>query len=97
MLFSFDTGAESNAIDKLCPKKVLESLTLNRRFLLRGAGGGSVEVLAGNMGDVFIGGHNFKGMRTIVTDLSELGKAYGSNIDGMLGYDFLNQGIISKT
>ena len=32
-------------------------------------------------------------METIVTNLDDLSEAYGTRIDGMLGYSFLEQGI----
>jgi hypothetical protein len=34
------------------------------------------------------------GCNAIITDLGELGKAYGTALDGMIGYDLLKQGVV---
>lgn len=95
LYFCFDTGAETNVINKSAPKKVLNSITITRRSDLGGAGTGSGEVLFGTLNDFSIGGRQISGMGTIITSLLPLSEAYGRNIDGMLGYDFVRQGVIT--
>jgi hypothetical protein len=93
--FCLDTGAETNVISSRASKNVLNTITLNRKSNLSGAGKKSVEVLFGNMNDFVLAGHHIKNMETIVTQLDALNEAYGVEIDGMLGYNFLTQGVIS--
>lgn len=93
--FCLDSGAETNVITSKLSKNVLNTITLNRKSNLGGAGKKSVEVLFGSMNDFAFAGHQIKNMETIVTQLDALTEAYGVEIDGMLGYNFLMQGIIS--
>jgi predicted aspartyl protease len=92
--FCLDTGAETNAISSDASKAVMRTISLNRKSNLTGAGQKSVEVLFGTMNDFVLGGHQLKNMETIITHLDALNEAYGVQIDGMLGYNFLTKGII---
>jgi predicted aspartyl protease len=92
--FCLDTGAETNAISSHASKTVLNTITLNRKSNLTGAGQKSVEVLFGTMSDFLFGGIQLNEMETIITSLDGLTEAYGVLIDGMLGYNFLIKGVI---
>jgi hypothetical protein len=46
------------------------------------------------MNDFTIGNKKFPVMEMIVTNLDPLSESYGTKTDGMLGYDFLRQGIV---
>jgi hypothetical protein len=92
--FCLDTGAETNAISSHAQKSVLNTISIVRKSNLTGAGKNAVEVLFGTMNDFAFGGHQLKNMETIVTHLDALNEAYGIQIDGMLGYNFLIQGVI---
>ena len=92
--FCLDTGAETNVLDSHAPKDALRSVSLTRRSNLKGVGQGSAEVVLGNMNDFSYDGEQINGMETIVTNLDPLGEAYGSKIDGMLGYSFISRGVI---
>ncbi len=94
LLFSFDTGAEVNVLDKQNHPKVLESVIIRKRVLLRGLGGEPTEVLVGNLPELEIGSSVFKDMNTIIADLSSMSANYGIRIDGMLGYDFFSKGVL---
>lgn len=94
LTFCLDTGAESNVISSYCNKNVLKTLTITRRSGLHGVGSSSSEVLLGRMNDFSLGSQSFPGMETIVSNLDALGEAYGTKIDGMLGYSFLEQGVV---
>jgi predicted aspartyl protease len=92
--FCFDTGAETNAISSDSNKKIMSTLTITRRTALKGAGSAGSEVLFGRMNDFVIGNQPIPNMETIITNLDALSEAYGTHIDGMLGYSFLEHGII---
>jgi hypothetical protein len=87
--FCFDTGAETNVICSKCPKNIMNTLTITRRSKLSGTGAVGSEVLFGKMNDFSFGGKDISGMETIITNLDALSEAYGTKIDGMLGYNFL--------
>lgn len=92
--FCFDTGAETNAINSYANKKVLNTLTITRRTELKGASSPGTEVLFGRMNDFSFGPRQIKDMETVITDMSALSTAYGTTIDGMLGFSFLKHGIV---
>jgi predicted aspartyl protease len=92
--FCLDTGAETNTVSNHSSRAVLNTISVDRKSNLGGAGQKSVEVLFGTMNDFEFGGHRLKNMGTIITYLDALNDAYGIEIDGMLGYDFLTQGTI---
>jgi predicted aspartyl protease len=94
MNFCFDTGAETNVIDRDAPKSVLGSVTITRRSTLNGAGTGTSDVLFGTMNGFQFGEKTLDNMETIITNLDALGESYGTNLDGMLGYSFLSKGVI---
>jgi hypothetical protein len=92
--FCFDTGAETNVISSYSNKSVLNTLTITRRSGLSGSGSSGSEVLFGRMNDFTIGDRQIPDMETIVTNLDALSEAYGTKIDGMLGYNFIEQGTL---
>lgn len=93
--FCLDTGAESNVLCSSCRKDILSTVTINRRTLLTGIGGQSVEVLYGLMNDFTLKDTNFEPMQAIITSLAALSDSYDYPIDGVLGYDFFAKGRIS--
>jgi len=92
--FCLDTGAEANAISDHSPKSVLSTISIERKSNLRGSGSGSAEVYFGTMKELKLGEKSIRNMETVITSLESIGEAYGVNIDGMLGYNFLSKGII---
>lgn len=94
LVFCLDTGAEINAISNDSPKNVLNTIMINRRSTLRGAGAATTEVLYGIMNDFTIGEQSINNMETIITNLDALSEAYGVHIDGMLGFNFFEKGKI---
>lgn len=93
--FCFDTGAETNTISSSVNKNILSTLTITRRMELKGAGTAKSDVLFGRMNDFSMGERQIAGMETIVTSLFAMSEAYNTQIDGMLGYSFLEQGTVS--
>jgi len=93
--FCFDTGCETNVICSDCNRGIMNTLTITGRSKLSGTGSAGSEVLFGRMNDFAIGNIQIPNMDTVITNLDALSESYGTKIDGMLGYNFLEQGIIS--
>jgi len=92
--FCLDTGAESNVLHSFLPDKILNTVSITRRSSLSGAGKQRVEAFYGVMNDFSIGGIQMPGMQTLVTNLNHMSEAFGLHVDGMLGCDFFEKGII---
>lgn len=90
--FCLDTGAESNVVRSDVSKKVMNTIEINRRSGINGAGAASGEVLYGTMNEFEFGDLQFDNMQTVVTSLDVICESYGCSIDGMLGYDFWQKG-----
>ena len=94
-LFGLDSGAEQNLLSTTAGKGFLaDNFVLLKRVKLKGAGSRSVEVLAGNLHNSRLDSLSFKPMATLLTNMSELNATYQTNLDGVLGYEFLSQHIV---
>jgi len=93
LLFCLDTGAESNVLGSHLPNRVLETVSVFRRAILRGVGSQNVEVLYGQVNELNIGNTVITDMGAIITNLHTMSKTFGVPIDGMLGSDFLEKGV----
>ncbi|MBP9881647.1 MAG: hypothetical protein KBF44_16150, partial [Chitinophagales bacterium] len=62
---------------------------------LTGSNGNSQLILNGQMDSVIIGGKSFVAMPFILTNLNYLQLVYDTNINGILGYDYLSKGIVT--
>ncbi|WP_170039474.1 aspartyl protease family protein [Polaribacter gangjinensis] len=92
LLFGLDTGAELNQINSSINKKVLSSFRPKKRIKLIGTSSHEIEVIYGNLHKVKLNDKNYFGpMKTILTNLSNLNKAFGTDLDGILGHDFFAQ------
>jgi hypothetical protein len=92
--FGFDTGAETNALNSRVNKKVLETISITGRRNLSGVGEGNVEILFGRLNDFQMNDNAILGMQTLVTNLDGISDVYGTQIDGMIGFDFLSKGVV---
>ncbi len=92
--FCFDPGRDTNVICSDRKRSILNTLTITRRSGLTGPGSSGSEVLFGRMNDFMFGGRQIPNMDTVITNLDAISEGYGTKIDGMLGYNFLEQGII---
>jgi hypothetical protein len=92
--FGFDSGAETNALSSRANKKVLETISITGRRKLGGVGNGSLEIIYGRMNDFKLGEETVLGMQTLITNFDGMSSAYGTSIDGMLGYDFMAKGLV---
>ena len=87
--FGLDTGAEINLLSKSVSKSVLKKFRIIKRVKMVGIHNKKIEVLAGKLYGVKLKDKQHCGvMRTIVTNLNKMHVAYGTKLDGVLGYDF---------
>lgn len=90
--FGLDSAAEYNQLNKKSSRKVLSYFFPSKRLKLSGASGRSIEVLAGKLHRVKINKTIYFGpMETILTNLNNLNEAFGTDLDGVLGYEFFVQ------
>jgi hypothetical protein len=87
--FILDSGAELNLIDRRINRKVLDKFTIIKRVNLAGVGKREVEVLAGVLNDVRVGNQVNAKMNTLLTSLDHINNAFGTQADGVIGYEFL--------
>jgi hypothetical protein len=87
--FILDSGAELNLIDRRINRKVLDKFTIIKRVNLAGVGKKEVEVLAGVLNDVRVGNQVNAKMNTLLTSLDHINNAFGTQADGVIGYEFL--------
>ncbi len=92
--FCLDTGSETNVISSNSSNDILNTITITRRSTLQGSGSKKNDVLYGTMNNFTFGNRSFTEMETIITNLDALNTAYGVDIDGILGYNFLNKGVV---
>lgn len=90
----FDTGAEINVLDNDLDEEVYESFLIQKRSNLTGAVGETIEVYSGVLLRMTIDNLVFLNMNTLMTNLSGIGKVYGFQVDGIVGYEFLAKGPI---
>ncbi|WP_299103976.1 aspartyl protease family protein [uncultured Tenacibaculum sp.] len=90
--FGLDSGAEFNQISKRVHKNVLQHFYPKKRVKLVGASKRSIEALYGNLFRVKLSDQIYFGpMKTILTNLNNMNKAFGTNLDVVLGHDFFLQ------
>lgn len=90
--FGIDSGAEQNLLDHRTPSKLLKAhFDIQKRVKLNGTGGDKLEVLAGKLNSAHIDSLAFEAMYTLLADLTSINEAYGTQLDGIVGYEFLHQ------
>lgn len=94
LFFCIDTGAEINVIDNLCGKKVLEQLRITGRSSMAGSGSQRNEVFYGTLSGMRLAEVPLAPMQTALMRLDHMSEAYGVQVDGMLGYELLKQGVL---
>ncbi|MEZ4994535.1 MAG: pepsin/retropepsin-like aspartic protease family protein [Saprospiraceae bacterium] len=88
--FNLDSGAEVNLLDRRVKRKVLDDFEIVKRVKMVGTGQKQIEVLAGVLHHVRCGNQENEEMRTLITNLSQMSTNFGTRIDGVIGYEFLN-------
>jgi len=90
--FALDSGAEYNLLSKNVNKKVLKFFIPRKRLKLNGVGQKKIEVMAGNLHRVKLSETIYFGpMYTMLSNLTKLNDAFGTELDGVVGYEFLEQ------
>jgi hypothetical protein len=93
--FAFDTAAETNLLDYDVSKKMRKEMQVISRSKITGIGGSSFEVVYARFDELIVGDRMFMKNRVLLTNLEEMGKAYGHSVDGILGFDFFVRGIFT--
>ncbi|CAL2093205.1 hypothetical protein [Tenacibaculum sp. 190524A05c] len=90
--FGLDSGAEFNQINKRIGRRALKHFYPKKRVKLIGASKKQIEVLYGNLFRVKLNDKTYFGpMKTMLTNLNNMNKAFGTSLDGILGYEFFAQ------
>ncbi|WP_109434283.1 MULTISPECIES: hypothetical protein [Aquimarina] len=90
--FGLDTAAEFNQINKKIGRKALKNFYPKKRLVLLGASDHKIEVMAGKLFRVKLSETVYFGpMNTILTNLNAMKEAFGTELDGVLGYEFFQQ------
>ncbi|GAA3606187.1 retropepsin-like aspartic protease [Flavivirga amylovorans] len=90
--FGIDSAAEFNQINRKVHKKALKYFIPKRRLSLSGVGKKKIEVLAGKLHRVKLSETVYFGpMLTVLTNLNKINSAFGTQLDGILGYEFFAQ------
>lgn len=90
--FGLDTAAEYNQLNKSKTRKILNYFRPSRRLVLTGASGATIEVLAGKLSRVKLSETiYFAPMTTVLTNLNKMNEAFGTSLDGIMGYEFFKQ------
>ena len=90
--FGLDTAAEFNQINKNSDKEVLKYFIPKKQLNLVGAGNRKIKVMAGKLHRVKLSETIYFGpMLTVLTNLNKMNEAFGTDLDGVLGYEFFAQ------
>lgn len=92
MTWVLDSGAEVIVLGNHVKKKILKGFQIQQQVNLIGSTGAPVEVFYGNLPPLTIGNESFEGFPAILGSLDTMGKAYGFEIDAMIGYDLFARG-----
>lgn len=91
-VFALDSGAEFSQINNRIHKQALKSFYPKGRIILHGASNKKLEVISGNLFRVQLSKTVYFGpMKTILTSFLNINKAFGTELDGILGHDFFAQ------
>jgi hypothetical protein len=91
----FDTGAESNLLDRDRFKKLSKNMQVLARTTTTGIGGKGGEDSYVIFDQLVIGNYLFRRNRILLTRLGNISNAYDSSVDAILGYDFFGRGIVT--
>ncbi|WP_299095219.1 hypothetical protein [uncultured Winogradskyella sp.] len=90
--FGLDTAAEYNQLNKNLDSEILDYFYPSRELKLTGASGKQKKVLAGKLYRVKLNDSIYFGpMKTVLTNLKKMNSAFGTNLDGVLGFEFFIQ------
>ncbi|RVU02948.1 hypothetical protein EOD41_03150 [Mucilaginibacter limnophilus] len=95
MWLAFDTGAETNLLDYRRSKKIMQSMEVLNTAKLTGVGGSSYQIIYAKFDQLMVGDRIFMKNQVVLTNLENMGRAYGHSVDGILGYDFFMRGVFT--
>lgn len=85
-----DSGAEYNLLDRQYAKTISPHFRDQKRVRVHSADGRAVSVRGGKLSRIVLGDkYRCAGMGTLLVDLSPLEKVYKTDLDGILGREFL--------
>ncbi len=90
----FDTGAEMMVLDNYLSDKILKNVQLSKRLNLTGTGGQKTEVWSGTLNELQLGSKSIEDVPVLLSSLQQLSDAYGQTVDGIIGYNILDKGIV---
>ena len=86
------TAAEYNQLNKRIDSEILDYFYPGKELKLTGASGKKMQVLAGKLYRVKLSDSIYFGpMKTVLTNLKKMNSAFGTNLDGVLGFEFFAQ------
>lgn len=87
-----DTAAEYNQLNEDLDSEILDYFYPSKELKLTGASGKTKKVLAGKLYRVKLNDSIYLGpMKTVLTNLKQMNSAFGTNLDGILGFEFFAQ------
>ena len=90
--FGLDTAAEYNQLNKKLSSEILDYFYPSQDLKLTGASGRKKNVLAGKLFKVKLNDSIYFGpMKTVLTNLRRMNSAFGTKLDGILGFEFFAQ------
>ncbi|MBC2846707.1 aspartyl protease family protein [Winogradskyella flava] len=90
--FGLDTAAEYNQLNKNLGSEILDYFYPSKELKLTGASGKRKKVLAGKLYRVRLSDSIYFGpMKTVLTNLRQMNSAFGTELDGILGFEFFAQ------
>ncbi len=90
--FGLDTAAEYNQLNKNLDSEILDYFYPSKELKLTGASGKKMKVLAGKLYRVRLNDSIYFGpMKTVLTNLRKMNNAFGTHLDGVLGFEFFAQ------
>lgn len=90
--FGLDTAAEFSQLNSRVSRKALKHFYPQKRIKLLGASNRSIEVISGRLFKLRLSETVYFGpINTILTNLNSMNEAFGTKLDGILGYDFFAQ------
>lgn len=94
--FGIDSGAEINLLDLKKSKDIMSQFNPIRTIRLSGSDGKDSDVLAGRLYKVVIlEYYRCASMATVLINMDNLNKIYETNLDGILGFEFLSPWLFS--
>ncbi len=94
LVFSLDTGAESNIMDSKLPKEVFEGMRILKTAQVQDGNGATTEAILSLVKGIRIKKVDLYKMPTLILNLKTMSRAYNKRIDGMLGFPFFSLGRI---